>query len=110
MNSLIKELTVCTSETPNILVTVDKNYEGQGVECNDMHVYAAQQKGWKIQYADGSDMTDAPAGTGGATGVKGDVTGDGVVDIADAVHIVNFIVGKVDALAPRQEVNQPNPE
>ena len=111
MNSLIKELTVCTSETPNILVTVDKNYEGQGVECNDMHVYAAQQKGWKIQYADGSDMTDAPAGTGGAaTGLKGDVTGDGVVDIADAVHIVNFIVGKVDALAPRQEVNQPNPE
>ena len=30
---------------------------------------------------------------------KGDVNGDGVVDIADAVKIVNLVVGKVEALS-----------
>lgn len=43
-------------------------------------------------------------------GLKGDVDGDGVVDIADAVRIVNFIVGKIQTLAPRFEWNLPEPE
>ena len=34
----------------------------------------------------------------------GDVNGDGVVDIADAVRIVNLIVGKIDALSREQVV------
>ena len=42
--------------------------------------------------------------------LKGDVDGDGEVDIADAVRIVNFVVGKIPALAPRNENIIPNPE
>ena len=42
--------------------------------------------------------------------IKGDIDGDGEVDIADAVRIVNFIVGKIPALAPRNENNVPSPE
>lgn len=38
-------------------------------------------------------------------GLKGDVNDDGEVDIADAVKIVNLVVGKIDALArPAKEV------
>ena len=38
-------------------------------------------------------------------GLKGDVNGDGEVDIADAVKIVNLVVGKIDALSrPAKEV------
>ena len=33
------------------------------------------------------------------SGIKGDVNGDGVVDIADAVKIVNMVVGKVETLS-----------
>ena len=43
-------------------------------------------------------------------GLKGDVDGDGEVDIADAVHIVNYVVGKISALAPRSEMNMTEPE
>ena len=39
-----------------------------------------------------------------------DANSDGVVDIADAVRIVNLVVGKIDALAPRFEVNLPEPQ
>ena len=48
--------------------------------------------------------------SGGDGGLKGDVDGDGEVDIADAVRIVNFIVGKIPALAPRSEMNMTEPE
>lgn len=43
-------------------------------------------------------------------GLKGDVDEDGVVDIADAVRIVNYVVGKINALAPRYEGMLPEPE
>ena len=43
-------------------------------------------------------------------GIQGDVDGDGVVDIADAVRIVNFIVGKIDALSPKMKVTLPTPK
>ena len=36
------------------------------------------------------------------------ISGD--IDIADAVHIVNYVVGKIQALAPRFEWNLPEPE
>lgn len=45
-----------------------------------------------------------------ASGLKGDTDGDGEVDIADAVRIVNFIVGKIPALAPSNENNLSDPE
>lgn len=64
-------------------------------------VYAAKE-GYK-----NSDVVDADIQL---LGLKGDADGNGVVDIADAVHIVNYIVGKVDALAPRKDMNQAAPE
>ena len=43
--------------------------------------------------------------SGGGGGLKGDVNDDGEVDIADAVKIVNLVVGKIPALArPAKEV------
>ena len=43
-------------------------------------------------------------------GLKGDANSDGEVDIADAVHIVNFVVGKIDQLAPQKDMDQTEPE
>ncbi len=42
--------------------------------------------------------------------LKGDADGDGVVDIADAVHIVNYVVGKIEQLAPQKDMDQTDPE
>lgn len=43
-------------------------------------------------------------------GAAGDVNADGEIDIADAVKIVNFIVGKVNALSRTREENFPEPQ
>lgn len=43
-------------------------------------------------------------------GLKGDVNGDGEVDIADAVRIVNFVVGKINALARQRQTSPLEPE
>ena len=63
-------------------------------------------------YASKEGYTDSDVATSNVNvaGMKGDADGDGVVDIADAVHIVNFIVGKINSLAPRFDSNQTNPE
>jgi len=42
--------------------------------------------------------------------ILGDVNGDGDVDIADAVRIVNLVLGKIDALARRRQTSLPEPE
>ena len=44
------------------------------------------------------------------TWMVGDANNDGVVDIADAVQIVNFVVGKIDALGRKMEIDLPDPE
>ena len=58
------------------------------------------------------DATDNPINIewGEDTALKGDVNSDGVVDIADAVRIVNLIVGKIKALARQRYVSLPEPE
>jgi hypothetical protein len=43
-------------------------------------------------------------------GLKGDANNDGVVDIADAVHIVNLVVGKIDQLVPQKNMDQTDSE
>jgi hypothetical protein len=53
---------------------------------------------------------DVPHDTQTYIEANADADADGEVDIADAVHIVNFIVGKVENLAPRKDNNQPDPE
>ena len=59
-------------------------------------------------YASKDGYTDSDVATANVdvAGIKGDVDGDGIVDIADAVHIVNYIVGKVNNLAPRKDNRQ----
>ena len=61
-------------------------------------------------YASKDGYEDSDVATETINIIKGDVDGDGVVDIADAVRIVNLIVGKIPALAPRIEWNLPEPE
>jgi hypothetical protein len=45
-------------------------------------------------------------------GLKGDVNDDGEVDIADAVKIVNLVVGKIDALArpANEKIDEKEPQ
>jgi surface protein len=43
-------------------------------------------------------------------GLKGDTNDDAVVDIADAVQIVNLIVGKIDTLARQRQTTLQEPE
>ena len=108
LNQLIKDLPTCTSSTPNRLLVADKTYKGEGCQVSDMHVFAAQQKGWQIQVSDdGStwrDYDDAPAATG-STALKGDVNGDGQVTISDAVGVVNIILSG-GASAPALQVSE----
>lgn len=61
-------------------------------------------------YATKDGYEDSDVATETINIIKGDVDGDGVIDIADAVRIVNFIVGKIPALAPRSEMNMADPE
>jgi hypothetical protein len=61
-------------------------------------------------YATKDGYEDSDIATETINIIKGDVDGDGVIDIADAVRIVNFIVGKIPALAPRIEINMTEPE
>ena len=39
-------------------------------------------------------------------GLKGDADENGIVDIADAVHIVNIVVGKANTLAPKHDLEE----
>jgi len=39
-----------------------------------------------------------------------DANSDGVVDIADAVRIVNLVVGKIDALSRQFNFSTPDPQ
>ena len=55
---------------------------------NILAVYV--QQNWGGAYFD-CELTVSPLG-----GVKGDVTGDGVVDVADVNSIINIMLGKLD--------------
>jgi len=59
---------------------------------------------------DGYEDSDVATETINNNNIKGDTNGDGVVDIADAVRIVNLIVGKINALARRASITLPKPE
>lgn len=63
-------------------------------------------------YASKEGYTDSDVATAdvNVAGLKGDANSDGEVDIADAVHIVNYVVGKIDQLAPRKDNSPADPE
>ena len=56
-------------------------------------VYKVSVYAMKTGY-ENSDVATAEIKLSSAGGLKGDANGDGVVDIADAVKIVNIVVGK----------------
>ena len=63
-------------------------------------------------YASKEGYTDSDVATANinVAGQRGDADGNGIVDIADAVHIVNLVIGKVDAWAPQTETNPQTPQ
>ena len=61
-------------------------------------VYKVSVYAMKTGY-ENSDVATAEIKLSSAGGLKGDVNNDGVVDIADAVKIVNMVVGKVETLS-----------
>jgi hypothetical protein len=97
-----------SSETPDVEFksSVEKTITGTSISPDGEYtvkVYATK---------DGYDDSDVAsfAVTLELEPQKGDVDGDGVIDIADAVRIVNFIVGKINAFARQRESTQPEPE
>jgi hypothetical protein len=63
-------------------------------------------------YASKDGIADSDVATAqiNVAGQKGDADGNGVVDIADAVHIVNYITGKITTLAPQTETTPQAPQ
>ena len=80
------------------------NASGEGNDLDITPSYVVKVYATKDGYEDSDVATET------INIIKGDVDGDGMVDIADAVHIVNYVVGKISALAPRFEWNIPEPE
>ena len=61
-------------------------------------------------YASKDGYEDSDVATETINIIKGDVDGDGVVDLADAVRIINFYVGKVQSLAPSLDFDGLDPQ
>ena len=80
------------------------NASGEGNDLDITPSYVVKVYATKDGYEDSDVATET------INIIKGDVDGDGMVDIADAVHIVNFVVGKISTLAPRFGWNLPEPE
>lgn len=80
--------------------TTPESGNGTGNDVAVTPTYVVKVYASKAGYAD-SEIATANINV---AGLKGDVNDDGVVDIADAVKIVNFVVGKVDALSREQKV------
>jgi hypothetical protein len=96
----------CTTEGVTYKSTISKSYNSSSITLKDTYilsVYAIKDGYENSEAATVEIQMRSP-------GKKGDVDEDGVVDIADAVRIVNYVVGKVDALAPRHEMNLQDPE
>ena len=84
-------------------VTTADNKKGKGQEVDLTRTYLIFVYATKEGYDDSKVATKEITIGGG--GLKGDVNDDGEVDIADAVKIVNLVVGKIDALSrPAKEV------
>ena len=93
--------TYCTYDSSSSVLNSDELVLGGTTICH-VNVYAT-----KVGYKDSDNATtDIEINVG----KLGDVDADGVVDIADAVRIVNFVVGKIDALAPHTDTIITEPE
>jgi hypothetical protein len=63
-------------------------------------------------YASKDGYTDSDVATANVNvaGLKGDINGDGVVDIADAVGVVDIILNNGGASAPQLDIQEPEVE
>ena len=101
---------------PNLISEEGDMFGGKRIRlyyANNFRTYSHRDLVYRIltfeneylpQTGDGSEAS------GGSSSLKGDVNNDGVVDIADAVRIVNLIVGKINALARQRQTSLPEPE
>ena len=99
----------CATEGVSFVYDIKISGAGSGID-NKVELrptYSVSVYATKSGYEDSDTATETISPT---NNLKGDVDGDGEVDIADAVRIVNFVVGKIPALAPRNENTIPNPE
>lgn len=79
--------TIPTSEEAGSLLVLGSDNEGN--VFTDSHKAAAAAKRWNAQMSDGSPI--------GGSGLRGDINGDGSVDVTDVNIIVNIILGKDNA-------------
>ena len=79
--------TIPTSEEVGSLLVLGSDNEGN--VFTDSHKAAAAAKRWNAQMSDGSPI--------GGSGLRGDINGDGSVDVTDVNIIVNIILGKDNA-------------
>jgi hypothetical protein len=95
----------CETEDVEFKSTVEKTSTGDSFSPDGEYtvtVYATKEG-----YTD-SDIASTTVTLSTALN-KGDVDDDGVVDIADAVRIVNLVVGKITELAPKSDLTLPEP-
>ena len=96
----------CETENVTFKTTVtynsdSKNLEDEEIILSDNIVYHISVYATKEGYVNSETVTKDVIL---CVGTAGDANADGKVDVADITHIVNFIVGKVDALSREQKV------
>jgi hypothetical protein len=89
-------------------VTTPSSIENEGSEFTPSTKYIITVYAKKDGYLDSEPVTQEID----VRGLKGDVNDDGEVDIADAVKIVNLVVGKIDALArpANEKIDEKEPQ
>ena len=85
-------------------IAVADNKRGDGKEVDLTQTYRVSVYAVKAGYQNSDVATmDIKLGAGSGGGLKGDVNNDGVVDIADAVNVVNIIM-KGETAAPAMDM------
>ena len=86
MTTLINSLPTRSSSNPGVLGAINVSGDENNV-FTATHFAAAQAKYWKPKKWNGSSWVDITFG-----GAKGDVNGDGLVNISDATALVNYLL------------------
>ena len=101
-------------ETEGVTFKWSYSFDSENAENEGNETILSGTKTCRVRvYATKEGYEDSDVATANvevAWGKKGDANSDGEVDIADAVHIVNYVVGKINNLAPRKNNNQTDSE
>ena len=95
MNDLISSLRQNTTTSTYYFYVIDNREGDEGNVCTKSQVAAVKAKGWTPCYLDESSWSwQEYEGSDDEESILGDANGDGVVDVADVVAIVNYILEK----------------